>query len=118
MIEERGHLLPLAEQGFELAEMCFARVDGLGRVRVRTNLYSVPVKPEKKVEVRLYPVTWKSGMKAAASPGMNAITDVSRKCSIWSITSMCWSASLARWREQSRRPRRGKGDCGRRVTKS
>src|SRR5271169_905727 len=55
MIEERAHLLPVAEQGFELAEVCFPRVDGLGCVRVRTNLYSVPVKPDKTVEVRLYP---------------------------------------------------------------
>ena len=42
MIEERAQLLPLAEQGFELAEFAFPRVDGLGCVRVRTNLYSVP----------------------------------------------------------------------------
>lgn len=55
MIEEREHLLPLAEHGFELAEVCFPRVDGLGCVRVRTNLYSVPAKPDKTVEVRLYP---------------------------------------------------------------
>ena len=55
MLEERAHLLPLAERGFELAEVCFPRVDGLGCVRVRTNLYSVPVKPGKTVEVRLYP---------------------------------------------------------------
>jgi len=33
--------LPLAERGFELAELSFPRVDGLGCVRVRTNLYSV-----------------------------------------------------------------------------
>ena len=55
MIEERVHLLPLAEQGFELVEVCFPRVDGLGCVRVRTNLYSVPAKPGRTVEVRLYP---------------------------------------------------------------
>ncbi len=55
LVEERAHLLPLAERGFELAEVCFPRVDGLGCVRVRTNLYSVPVKPGKTVEVRLYP---------------------------------------------------------------
>jgi hypothetical protein len=55
MIEERAHLLPAAEQGFELAEILFPRVDGLGCVRVLTNLYSVPVKPDKTVEVRLYP---------------------------------------------------------------
>jgi transposase len=55
MIEERAHLLPVTEPGFELMEVCFPRVDGLGCVRVRTNLYSVPAKPGRTVEVRLYP---------------------------------------------------------------
>lgn len=55
MIKERAHLLPLVEHGFELAEIFFPRVDGLGCVRVRTNLYSVPAAPGKTVEVRLYP---------------------------------------------------------------
>jgi len=52
MIEERAHLLPLAEQGFELADILFPRVDGLGCIRVRTNLYSAPAAPGKTVEVR------------------------------------------------------------------
>jgi transposase len=55
MIAERTHLLPLAERGFELVEISFPRVDGLGCVRAGTNFYSVPVKPDKTVEVRLYP---------------------------------------------------------------
>src|SRR5271166_2650819 len=55
MIKERAYLLPVVEQGFELAEISFPRVDGLGCVRVRTNLYSVPAAPGKTVEVRLYP---------------------------------------------------------------
>jgi len=55
MLAERARLLPLAEQGFELAEVAFARVDGLGCVRMRTNLYSAPALPGKTVEVRLYP---------------------------------------------------------------
>jgi transposase len=55
MIEERAHLLPLAEQAFELADILFPRVDGLGCVRVRTNLYSAPAAPGQTVEVRLYP---------------------------------------------------------------
>ena len=55
MIEERAHLLPLAEQGFELAEVSFPKVDGLGCVRVRTNLYSAPAAPGQTVEIRLYP---------------------------------------------------------------
>src|SRR5215472_4069639 len=55
MLAERARLLPLAAQGFELAEVAFARVDGLGCVRMRTNLYSAPAPPGKTVEVRLYP---------------------------------------------------------------
>jgi transposase len=55
MLAERAYLLPLAEKGFELVEVCFPRVDGLGCVRVRTNLYSVPAKPGRTVEVRLFP---------------------------------------------------------------
>jgi transposase len=47
LIEERAQLLPLAEQGFELGELSFPRVDGLGCVRVRTNLYSAPAPPSK-----------------------------------------------------------------------
>ena len=53
MIEERAHLLSLDESGFELAEISFPRVDGLGCVRVRTNLYSVPAPAGKTVEVEL-----------------------------------------------------------------
>jgi hypothetical protein len=55
MIAERAYLLPLAEQNFELVEVCFPRVDGLGCVRVRTNLYSLPAPPGKTVEARIYP---------------------------------------------------------------
>jgi hypothetical protein len=55
MIAEREHLLPPVEHGFELAETSFPRVDGLGCVRMRTNLYSVPAEVGKTVEVRLYP---------------------------------------------------------------
>jgi Mu transposase-like protein len=55
LIDERAQLLPLAEQDCELAELSFPRVDGLGCVRVKTNLYSVPAPPGTTVEVRLYP---------------------------------------------------------------
>jgi len=55
MIEERARLLPLAEHGFDIAEVSFPRVDGLGCIRVRTNLYSVPVEVGRTVEVRLHP---------------------------------------------------------------
>lgn len=51
---EREHLLPLAEEGFDLTEVSFPKVDGLGRVRVRTNFYSVPVRPGTEVEARVH----------------------------------------------------------------
>jgi len=52
---ERQHLLPLAEEGFELAETSFPTVDGKGCVKVRTNWYSTPVKPGTRVRARLLP---------------------------------------------------------------
>ena len=116
MIEERVHLLPLAKHGFELAEISFPRVDGLGCVRLRTNLYSVPVKPGRTVEVRLYPSYLERGTKAAVSPATNAATNGSNKCWTWNTTSTCWSESRARWRDRNRSRRGANEDCGRRVT--
>ena len=34
---EREHLQPLPNEGFDLVEVSFAKIDGLRRVRVRTN---------------------------------------------------------------------------------
>ncbi len=48
----REHLLPLAEEGFDLTEVSFPRVDTLGRVKVRTNGYSVPVSAGTTVQVK------------------------------------------------------------------
>jgi transposase len=42
---EREHLLPLPSEGFDLVEVSFAKIDGLRRVRVRTNAYSAPLWP-------------------------------------------------------------------------
>jgi transposase len=55
MIQERDWLLAPAERGFDLSDVCFPQVDGMGCVRVRTNLYSVPAKPGTTVEVRIRP---------------------------------------------------------------
>jgi len=43
MEQERGHLLPLAAEGFPLREHSFARVDGKGCVKVKGNWYSAPL---------------------------------------------------------------------------
>jgi len=53
MLIEQSHLLPLAAEPFELAEISFPTVDGLRCVRVRTNRYSVPLRPGTKVEARV-----------------------------------------------------------------
>jgi transposase len=54
MVIERLHLQPLATESFDLSESCFPRVDTLGRVKVRTNWYSVPVKAGIVVQVKLF----------------------------------------------------------------
>src|SRR5207248_8431108 len=61
---EHEHLLPMPSEGFDLVEVSFARVDGLGRVRVRTNAYSAPLAPGTTVQVKLGPTTvelWHQG---------------------------------------------------------
>ncbi len=53
MAIEREHLLPLVADGFDLTEVSFPRVDSLGRVKVRTNAYSVPVRAGTTVQAKL-----------------------------------------------------------------
>ena len=54
MLNEQPHLLPLAAEPFDLAEISFPTVDSLRCVRVRTNRYSVPLPPGTKVEARVH----------------------------------------------------------------
>jgi hypothetical protein len=57
LLAEREHLLPLASKAFDLAEVSFARVDQTGCAKVRTNFYSVPLKPGSMVEARVTSTT-------------------------------------------------------------
>jgi transposase len=52
---ERQHLLPLAEDDFEIAEESFCRVDGKGCVQVKTNFYSTPLAVGTQARVRVLP---------------------------------------------------------------
>ena len=52
---EREHLLPLAAEGFELAETSFPTVDGKGCVKVRTNFYSTPLQQGTRPQAKLLP---------------------------------------------------------------
>jgi hypothetical protein len=68
LLVERAHLLPLAAEGFDLAEVSFPHVNSLGCVKVKTNAYSVPVKAGTPVQVRLgaaHVEIWHAGRRVA-----------------------------------------------------
>lgn len=50
---ERASLRALAAEPFDLQEVSFPRVDGLGCVRVKTNPYSVPAAVGTAIEAKL-----------------------------------------------------------------
>ena len=61
---EGSPLLPLAAEGFDLAEVSFPRVDGLGCVKVCADSYSVPVRVDTQAEACVYPTeveVWDAG---------------------------------------------------------
>lgn len=51
---ERDHLLPLAIEGVDLAQISFPTVNGLGCVKVLTNTYSVPLPAGTSVQAKAY----------------------------------------------------------------
>ena len=55
VLQEREHLLPVATERFDLAEISFPTVDSSGCVRVRTNAYSVPLRAGRTVQAKVYP---------------------------------------------------------------
>jgi transposase len=57
LLIERAHLLPLATEGFDLAEASFPLVNASGCVKVGTNAYSVPAAVGTRVEVKLHAAT-------------------------------------------------------------
>jgi transposase len=61
---ERQHLLPMAREGFDLVEVSFGQVNGLGCVKVRTNAYSAPLLPGTTAQIKLSAATvevWHEG---------------------------------------------------------
>lgn len=68
LVFERDALLPTPSERFDLAEECFPLVDAKGCVRVKTNLYSTPLRPLTRVRVRLLPTkveVWLAGKPVA-----------------------------------------------------
>jgi transposase len=54
LLVEREHLLPLVEEGLDLAQTSFPEVNGMGCVKVLTNAYSVPLKAGTQVQAKVY----------------------------------------------------------------
>jgi len=61
---EREHLLPLAQEGFQLAGVHFPSVNTHGTVKVLTNFYSAPLPVGVEVQAKVYPANveiWRHG---------------------------------------------------------
>jgi len=54
LVMERDQLLPLAQEGFDLAQTSFPAVNGLGCAKVLTNTYSVPLPAGTQVQAKVY----------------------------------------------------------------
>jgi hypothetical protein len=68
MVAERAHLLHLPVEGFDLAEVRGAIVDGKGCVKTHTNWYSTPLSAGTKTNVRVLPSAvevWQGGKLVA-----------------------------------------------------
>jgi transposase len=64
LLVERDSLLPVAEEGMDLARTSFPTTNGLGCVKVLTNAYSVPVPAGTQVQAKTYASTvelWREG---------------------------------------------------------
>lgn len=54
VLVERGHLLPLAPEGMDLAQTSFPTINSMGCARVLTNFYSAPLKSGTQVQAKAY----------------------------------------------------------------
>jgi transposase len=113
MAIEREHLLPLAEEGFDLAEVSFGLVDGKGCVKVRTNSYSVPVPAGIRVQVKVLPAyveVWHEGRRVARHERCYSrkqeILDLEHYLEVLERKpgAMAGSKPLEQWRRQGRWP--------------
>jgi transposase len=113
MLIERGHLLPLAEDGFDLVEVSFPVVNRLSCVTVKTNAYSVPVKAGTAVQVKLAAATveiWHAGQRVARHERCygrrQEILDLEHYLDVLERKpgALAGSKPLAQWRQLGRWP--------------
>jgi hypothetical protein len=101
MLIEREQLLPLVEEGFDLAQTSFPTVNGLGCAKVLTTAYSVPLPAGTQVQAKVYVWLVTNG----------ATADCSRSW-ISNITSTCCIASPVRWLDRNRWSSVARPVCG------
>ena len=107
LLQEKEHWLPLPAENFDLAEISFPRVNQAGCAKVRTNFYSVPLKPGTVVEARVLSSVVEFRRDGGGSRSMSAAMAAPSRCWSWNIISTCWSRSPARY--QDRNPWRSGG---------
>jgi transposase len=112
MAIEREHLLPWTD-GFDLAEVSFASVDGQSCVRVRTNRYSVPLQVGTRVQVKVLPAhieIWHEGRWVARHERcyqrQQQILDLEHYLEVLTRKpgALAGSKPLEQWRRQGRWP--------------
>jgi hypothetical protein len=113
MSEERGHLLSRVTEGFDLADVVFPLVDKQGCVTVKTNFYSVPVRPGARVEARVYPLhveIWHTGRLIARHERCHSrrqhVLDLEHYLDVLSYKPGAFAGStpLVQWRAAGRWP--------------
>jgi transposase len=113
MLVEQPHLLPMVSELFELAETSFSTVDGFRCVRVRTNRYSVPLRPGTKVEARVNADSvelWYEGRRVARHERcfnrQQKILDLEHYLDVLERKpgALAGSTALAQWRQAGRWP--------------
>lgn len=113
LVIEREHLLPLAEEGFDLTEVSFPVVDRLGRVRVRTNAYSVPLRSGSQTQAKITATTievWHAGRRVARHERcygrQQEILDLEHYLDVLEHKpgALAGSTPLAQWRRLGRWP--------------
>ena len=113
MLVEQAHLLPLVSEPFDLAEISFPTVDGLRCVRVRTNRYSVPLRPGTTVEARINADSvelWHEGKRVARHERcyrrQQQILDLEHYLDVLERKpgALAGSTALVQWRQAGRWP--------------
>ena len=113
MLIERAHLLPLVGEDFDVTEVSFPTVDGLGRVKVRTNAYSVPVRAGVTLQAKITPTTvelWYEGQCRASHERcygqQQEILNLEHYLDVLAYKpgALLGSKPLAQWRQAGRWP--------------